>query len=195
MKRALLCLLLLTFSSSVSAVVYVGGNYGIATYGAEPLDKYRVHPKGYGYGGFLGIGKDFVGLEGFYQSLPTKGEIKHDGGSHDITTNATAVGAALRFGFQSFYLRLGIASYDVRQSLSITDEASQEAATEIYEVQEKVRKNGVLFGGGLHGKLSENFRYIIDYSRYQITGVGEYDTVSVGLSFNLPERFLSLGKY
>ncbi len=185
----------IVLSAPAFAVVYIGGNYGLSAYSAQPLEKYRIHPKGTSYGGFLGVGKDFVGFEGFYQSFPTKGEIKHDGASHDITTNATAIGGALRFGFQSFYLRLGVANFDLRQSLSISDEASREAADKIYEIKEKARKNGVLFGGGIHGKLSENFRYIVDYSRYQITGVGEYDTISIGLSFNLPERFLALGKF
>ncbi len=196
MKKTLLCLLFtLILSTPASAVVYAGGSYGLGVFSAEPLEKYRVSTRGYGYGGFLGVGKDFVGLEGFYQSLPATGKIKHDGGSHDITTNATALGAALRFGFHFFYLRLGVASFQVNQSLSISDDTSREAANQIYEIEESARKSGVLYGAGLHRKLGDHVRCFIDYTRYQVTGVGEYDTISAGLSFNIPERFLGFTKF
>jgi hypothetical protein len=95
-----------------------------------------------------------------------------------------AMGAALRFSFEFFYLRLGMARYNLDQSIDIEDANSRNAAEDIYNIQEEdTKKNGVLYGAGLHFKISK-IRLFVDYSRYQINSIGHYDTVSGGISFN-----------
>lgn len=183
---------LLLFSSSVFSSTYMGLSYGLQTYGSEALDKYKVTPKGMSYGGFIGIGRDFVGLEGFYQNLETKGKVKHDGEKYDINANAQAYGAALRFSFEMFYLRLGVAQYKLDQSLKIDDDSTRRAAEKVYDIQNG-SKNGMLYGVGLHRKIG-GIKVFLDYSRYQITGVGAYDTISGGFAFVIPDRFFDVGK-
>ncbi len=192
-KYFILFILSIIVSGNVLAGAYIGGNYGYSSFGSEEVDEYKLSQKGPAYGGFLGIGKDFVGLEGFYQKFTTSGKIKHDGGSHDYVTNATAIGAALRFSFNVFYARLGFGRYKLEQEIDIEDKSSSLAANDIYNVQDGESKNGVLFGLGAH-KNFRSFVTFIDYSRHQITGAGNYDVISVGLSFNLPERLFGFGK-
>ncbi len=191
--KNLIILFILVFSSSSWASAYFGGNYGYSSFGSEKVKELKLSQKGPSYGAFLGIGKDFVGLEGFYQNFTAGGKIKHDGGSHDYTTDATAMGAALRFSFAAFYARLGFGRYKLKQKIDIEDESSLNAANEIYDVQNDVSKNGVLFGLGVH-KRFKSFVTFIDLSRHQITGVGSYDVISVGISFNLPERLFGVVK-
>jgi hypothetical protein len=105
-----------------------------------------------------------------------------------------ALGAALRFSFHVFYLRLGIANFEVKQSLEISDEDSRAAEEEIYQIEEKAWKSGVLFGAGVHRKLGK-VRDFVDYTRYQIIGVGDYDKISAGVSFALLESLFSFRKY
>jgi len=188
----ILILLTFLFSSQVFGAAYIGGSYGMTTFGSAPLEKYHVTPKGNSYGGFFGIGRDFVGLEGFYQNLSTSSKIKHDGGKYDIATNATALGAALRFSFEMFYLRLGLAQYKLDQSVDISDAAIRRTAEQVYEIQNG-SKNGMLYGVGIHKKM-RSARVFLDYSRYQITGVGAYDNISVGIAFAIPDRFFDVGK-
>lgn len=191
-KLFLLSILALLPGVSIAGA-YFGGSYGYASFGSDEVKEYKLSQKGPSYGAFFGVGKHFVGLEGFYQNFSTSGKIKHDGGKHDFTTNATAMGAALRFSFNVFYARLGFGRYKLDQKIEIDDSSSRSAAEEIYNVQDGESKNGVLFGLGAH----RNFKSIvtfIDYSRHQITGAGSYDVISVGVSFNLPERLFSLGK-
>lgn len=192
--KKLFCLIIIFFSLNASASLYMGGSYGYGVFGSEALEEYKVSPKGFNYGGFIGIGRDFVGLEGFYHQLDTTAKIKHDGANYDINTNATAMGAALRFSFQVFYLRLGLAKFDLDQSLDIDDDSTRQAAEEVYDIQEG-SKNGVVFGLGFHRKLGNTIRGFVDFTRYQITGVGHYDTISAGVSFSIPDRFLSAGRY
>jgi hypothetical protein len=52
----------------------------------------------------------------------------------------------------------------------------------------------VIFGAGLHTKLGPG-RVFLDFTRYQIYSIGHYDTISVGMSFAIPERWFNLGKY
>lgn len=192
MKKFLILLILL-IGPEASASAYLGAHYGYATYGSDAVDEYKLSQKGPGYGAFFGVGKDFVGLEGFYQNFTTSGKVKHDGGKHDFTTNASALGAALRFSFNVFYARLGFGQYNLDQKIDINDRSSQSAANEIYGV-EKGKKNGVLLGVGLHRRLGSKAVTFIDYSRHQITGAGNYDALSVGISFILPDRLFGFGK-
>lgn len=195
MKKTFLILFSLFFSASAYSAFYVGGNYGYSMFSSDSLKEYKVASKGPSFGGFLGFGRDFVGLEAFYQNLTGTGDIEHDGGTHTIKTNAVAMGAALRFSFELLYLRLGVARYTLDQSVDIEDDSSRNAAEVIYDIQEKgATKNGVLYGVGLHRKFSW-CRAFIDYSRYQINSIGNYDTFSAGLSFTIPERWFNLGKY
>lgn len=193
--KLLLLILLSLFSFSASSAIYLGGSYGYGVFGSDELKEYKVSPKGFNYGGFIGIGRDFVGLEGFYHKLDTAAKIKHDGESYDITTNATAMGAALRFSFQFLYLRLGLAKFDLEQSLDIANDSTRQAAEDLYNIQDGTSKNGVVFGLGFHNKLGSSSRVFIDFTRYQITGIGQYDTVSAGISFSIPDRFFDAGKY
>lgn len=190
--KVLIFLFLLISTSQSFAAAYIGGSYGLTTFTSDALDEYNVTPKGSTYGGFLGIGRDFVGIEGFYQTLSTTGKVKHDGEKYDITENATALGAALRFSFELFYLRLGVAQYKLDQSLEIDDETILRAAEEVYDIQTG-SKNGLLFGVGFHKKV-KSARVFIDYSRYQITGVGAYDSISAGIAFAIPDRFFNAGR-
>lgn len=193
MRNILLLLtILLPFSSFAGS--YMGLNYGYSSYGSDQVKEYKLNQKGPSYGGFVGVGKDFVGLEGFYQSFSTSGKIKHDGGSYDYTTNASALGAALRFSFNVFYARLGFGRYKLNQKIDIDDQTSHNAANEIYNVQNGVSKNGVLFSVGAHRRFGNSFVTFIDYSRHQITGAGSYDVISAGFSFNLPERLFGFDK-
>lgn len=190
-----LFILITLFSSSAFSATYFGANVGYNMFSTDTLDEYKVNPKGMGYGAFLGIGRDFVGLELFYQDLKSEGTIKHDGGTYDITENAKAMGAALRFSFEVIYLRLGLARYTLDQSLAIDDESVRESAEALYDIQEEgTIKNGALFGIGAHRKF-KSIRTFIDYTRYQITGIGHYDTFSVGISFALSDNLFKAGKY
>ncbi len=195
MNKSVVILFLLLLSTSSYAAVYVGGSYGTSIFSSEKLADYKVSPKGPTYGGFLGYGKEFVGVEVFYQNITGVGDIKHDGEEHKLTTNATAMGAALRFSFELLYLRLGIARYTLDQSVDITNAASRASAEVLYDIQEKnTKKNGVLYGAGIHHGFSW-CRVFIDYSRYQINGIGYYNTFSAGMSFNIPEKWFNVGKY
>lgn len=188
----ILVAILFLISSQVYAAAYIGGSYGLTTFGSDATEEYNVTPKGSSYGGFFGIGRDFVGIEGFYQSIATSGKIKHDGEKYDLTKNATAMGAALRFSFEMFYLRLGFAQYKLDQSVDISDETTRRAAEEVYDIQNET-KNGVLYGIGVHKKV-KSARIFLDYSRYQITGIGAYDNISVGIAFAIPDRFFNVGR-
>jgi hypothetical protein len=191
--KSILFLSILLFSATSFGAIYMGGNYGYTMFSSDSLKDYKVSSKGPAYGGFIGLGKDFVGLEAFYQSFTAEGDIEHDGEGQTLQTNATAMGAALRFSFQIFYARIGIAKYTLDQSTDIEDDESRAAADEIYDVQDKgSTKSGVLYGLGLHRKFSK-FTGFIDYSRYQINTVGNYDTYSIGISFVIPDRWFSLG--
>jgi len=193
--RLLGALVLLLLSSTAFGAAYFGANYGYDFYSTKVLEEYKVAPKGPTYGAFLGFGREFVGLEVFYQSLTSEAKIKHDGGNFKIKENATALGAALRFSFEILYLRMGLARYTLDQSLDITDTASRQSAEVIYEIQEKsATKNGVMFGAGIHTKLGPG-RVFLDYTRYQIYSIGHYDSFAVGMSFAIPERWFNLGKY
>lgn len=192
--KSFLALILFCFSLTTSASVYMGGSYGYGNYSSEALSDYKVSPKGFNYGGFVGVGRDFVGLEGFYHSFATSGKVKHDGANYDINTNASALGAALRFSFQLFYLRLGLARFELDQSLDIDNDSTRQAAEAVYDINEGA-KTGVLYGVGFHRKLGNTFRGFVDFTRYQITGVGYYHTYSMGISFAIPERFIGFGKY
>lgn len=195
MTKSILILFILLFSATSYGAFYMGGSYGYSMFSSDSLKDYQVSSKGPSYGGFFGLGKDFVGLEGFYQSFTAEGDIEHDGEGAILQTNAVAMGVALRFSFRIFYARIGLAKYTLDQSTDIEDDESREAAEEIYDVQEKgTTKNGILYGIGLHRKFSK-FTGFIDYSRYQINTIGNYDAYSVGISFNIPDSWFSLGNH
>lgn len=193
--KVLFALSLIIFSFGAYASSYIGGNYGYSSFTSPEVKEYKGNQKGPTYGGFIGVGKDFVGLEGFYQVFNTTGKIKHDGESYDFNSTASGMGAALRFSFDFFYLRLGVGRYNLKQKLDIDDSSIRNAADKIYNVQNGVSKNGVLLGIGLHKRLGNSFVSFIDYTRNQVTGIGSYDALSVGLSFNIPEKLFSLGKF
>jgi hypothetical protein len=193
--RLLAGLILLLFSANSFSAAYFGGNYGYDFYSSKVLEKYKVAPKGPTYGAFLGFGREFVGLEFFYQAFASEGKIKHDGGDYKIQENATALGAALRFSFEVLYLRMGLARYTLDQKVDVDDATARQTAEAVYEIEEKnAKRNGVIFGAGLHTKLGPG-RIFLDFTRYQIYSIGHYDTISVGMSFAIPERWFNLGKY
>lgn len=193
MKMKCLCFILALMTIPAWGSAYMGANYGYSQFSSDQTKEFKLNQKGPSYGGFIGMGKDFVGLEGFYQNFTTGGKIKHDGGKYDYTTDATAMGAALRFSFNAFYARLGFGRYKLKQKIDIEDDSSLSAANEIYNVQDGENKNGVLIGIGAHRRF-RNFVTFIDYSRHQISGIGNYDMISVGISFNLPERIFGVSK-
>lgn len=194
MKLLFACTLFFISMKGFSAT-YVGGNYGYDFYSTKTLEDYKVAPKGPTFGGFIGFGKEFVGLEGFYQSLSSEGKIKHDGGNYTIQENASAMGVALRFSLEILYFRMGVARYSLDQSVDIDDATSRETAEIVYEIEKKnTKKNGVMFGAGLHTQLGPG-RVFVDFTRYQINSIGYYNTVSVGMSFSIPDRWFNLGKY
>lgn len=186
-------LFIMAFTTGAGASAYFGGSYGYSSYSSDKVEELKLSQKGPSYGAFLGVGKEFVGLEGFFQNFTASGKVKHDGGKHDYVTDATAMGAALRFSFNTFYARLGFGRYKLKQKIEIEDASSSGAADEIYDVQDDVNKNGVLLGLGAHRRF-KSFVTFIDYSRHQITGAGSYDVISVGISFNLPERIFGVSK-
>ncbi len=193
MKYVLIIFSLLTaFETQASA--YIGGQYGYSRYTSDITNKYKLNQKGAGYGGFFGFGKEFIGIEGFYQSLKTSGKVKHDGESDDFNTNAVAIGAALRLSFAFYYLRAGIGSYTLDQKITAQTTQTQQTADKVYQVEQGVKRNGVLLGAGLHKRFGEIVTFI-DYSRHQISGAGNYDSISVGLSFNIPEKIFDFGKF
>ncbi len=192
--KYLLTIFILLLSLRASASAYLGLQYGYSQYSSDITDKYKLNQKGANYGGFFGFGKEFIGLEGFFQSLNTTGKVKHDGESLDFNTNATAIGAALRLSFAFYYLRAGIGSYTLNQEVKANTAASQQTADKVYDVQDGVKKNGVLLGFGLHKRLGE-FVTFIDYTRHQIAGGGNYDSFSAGVSFNIPEKIFDFGKF
>lgn len=189
MRILLPALVLLLLSAQAFGVAYVGGSYGLNYFTSKELDDHKVSPKGTMWGGFFGVGKDFLGLEGFYTSLNASSKLKHQGASYDVNTNAKAFGAAMRVSFEVLSLRLGVARYSLDQSIDMPAGSSHTAADKIYNIQDGTSKNGFLFGVGLHKRLGPG-RVFVDYSRYQITDVGHYDTVSVGYSFALPDSWL-----
>ena len=194
MNKLILLFTLLILSSASYGAAYFGGSYGYSMFSSATLKEYQVSPKGSSYGGFVGYGKDLVGVEGFYQSFSTKGDIEHDGESQTLTTNANAMGLALRFSFELMYFRLGSARYVLNQSTDITDANSRAAADDIYDVQKNgTTKNGLMYGMGLHHKFSW-IRVFFDFTRYQINAIGSYDTFSVGLSFPIPDKLFNIGK-
>ena len=194
MNKFLLVLFTLLFSSSSFAAAYMGLGYGYSKFTSAATKEYQVSPKGATYGAFVGYGKDLVGLEAFYQTFTAKGDIEHDGETQSLKTNASALGAALRFSFEIMYFRLGAARYTLDQSTDIENANSHAAADKIYEVQEKgTSKNGILYGMGLHHKFGWA-RLFIDFTRYQINTVGSYDTFSAGISFPIPDKLFQVGK-
>jgi len=190
-----LTLLTLLGISQASANTYFGLNGSWTGFTSSETDKYKLSPKGIGYGGILGVGKDFVGLEAFYQTFNAEGDIKHEGEKGKINMNAQAYGAALRFSFQSFFLRLGAGRYMLDQSIDLATTANRAAAEDIYNIQDSgTAKNGMLFGIGVHGKFAIGRMYL-DYTRHQIASVGGYDTISLGLVWPFPESiFTTLSK-
>lgn len=191
--KLVLFFFLIVFSSASYSGGYFGGSYGYGSYSSDALDKYKVAPKGPTYGGFVGYGKDFVGLEFFYQLLTSEGKVKHDGSSYTIKENAAAMGAALRFSYDLFYFRFGLAQYTLDQSIDASDPLVSRTADAVYKIEEKNSKQkGVILGLGLQTKLGPG-RVFIDYTRYQVYSIGKYDTVSVGMTFTIPERWFGSG--
>lgn len=194
--KVLLGVICLISSLSLSAGTYLGLSGGYQAFSSPAVDKYKVSMKGPTFGAFMGMGRDFVGLEGFYQDLSSSGSIKHDGETYAFENKIQAYGAALRFSFSSIYLRLGYAQYKMDQSLGISDESIRAPAEAVYDIQKDETKSGVLYSLGYHSGLGRNARYFIDYTRYQITGIGHVNAVSVGISFKLSlDRFFSAGGY
>ena len=192
--KLLIFIILFSITSVASASAYLGLNYGYGRYTSEATDKYKLNQKGPTYGGFFGFGKEFVGVEGFYQKLDTSGKIKHEGESYDLKSGASGVGAAFRLSFNAFYLRAGIGRYTMNQSVNASDATNRRAIEQLYDVQNDVSKNGFLFGLGLHKRIGGVVTFL-DFTRHQVSSIGNYDTLSFGLSFNLPESFFDFAKF
>lgn len=191
MKLALVILLPMLFSNSW-ANTYFGLRAGYGSYTSKELSEFKVNPKGVGYGAILGMGKDFVGLEGYYEKLTTKGDIKHEGEKGTLTSDATALGVAVRFSFQSFFLRLGTGQYTLDQSVELPTESNVTPASKAYGLVESGEsKNGVLLGLGVHRKLSIG-RLCLDYTRHQISGGTSFDSLSLGLVWAIPDKLFSV---
>lgn len=195
MTRGFTFLLLFILSFPASAGTYLGLSGGYQAFSSPSVEKYKVAMKGPTFGGFIGVGKDFVGFEAFYQDLSSSGSIKHDGESYTFDNKIQAYGAALRFSFSSIYLRLGYGLYDLNQSLGISDESVRAPAEKVYGIESDASKTGALYGLGYHGSLGRSARFFIDYTRYQITGVGHVNAMAVGISFKISDRFFSAGSY
>lgn len=151
----------------------------------------NVVPKGPVLGGFIGAYSRFVGLEGFYSNFNLKADIKHDGEEYVLKDKVSSLGLALRFSFDLIYIRGGLASFSIQESTNATGQEAEEIK-EIYGLFEDNRKSGVMFGGGLHWRMTKHSRVFIDYSRYQVSGYGNFNAVSVGLAFLIPSEMLSL---
>lgn len=175
---------------SASANAYFGLNGSYSFFSSPEFRDLKVSSKGPGYGALIGVGKDFVGLEAFYQTLNSEGDIKHEGEKAKINMNAAAFGAALRFSFQSFFLRLGVAQYSLDQSVDIDNATNRRAAEDVYKIQNDSAM-GVLFGIGVHGKFRIG-RLYLDYTRHQISSVGNYDAISFGAVWLIPDRLFSI---
>ncbi len=90
---------------------------------------------------------------------------------------------------------MGLARYSLDQKVDVDDATARQTAEAVYEIEDKnAKRNGVMFGAGLHTPLGPG-RVFLDFTRYQIYSLGHYDTVSVGMSFAIPERWFNLGKY
>jgi hypothetical protein len=151
--------------------------------------------RGPSYGGFFGIGKDFLGFEVLAQGLKSTGQIKHDGGEHDFQSDITAYGAAMRLSLTHLYFRLGIAHYRLRQQIDIENPESLRAAEKVYDVVGRGSENGVLYGIGAHVALGQSVRGFVDFTRYQITSVGHVNSLSLGFAFVIPDNFFSFAKF
>lgn len=195
--KSLMAFILSIFATNLSASTYFGLNGGYSFFSSDTTSEYKLNPKGPTFGAFFGAGRDFVGLEGFYQSLKTTSDITHEGEKGEVTYGAQAFGAALRFSFQSFYLRLGLGRYTLKDEIKLETDTNLEPAKDVYNINDGLSKMGVLYGIGLHHKYRIG-RLFIDYTRHQITGIGAYNSVSVGISWVLSDRFFdnifSLGK-
>lgn len=191
MKRFLLwALLLLPAAAYGNAYFGISGGYNF--FSSPETKDYKVNAKGSGYGALVGVGKDFVGLEAFYHVLNAEGDIKHEGEKGQLTMNASVIGAALRFSFQSFFLRLGTGRYSLDQKVDLATASNVSPAEDIYNVQNG-SKMGVLFGIGVHQKFSLG-RFYLDYSRHQITSVGGYDSLSLGIVWPISDKLFAIGK-
>lgn len=187
-----LLLSLFLFSGTAYANTYFGISGGYNFFSSPETKDYKVNAKGSGYGALVGVGKDFVGLEAFYHVLNAKGDIKHEGEKGELTMNANVIGAALRFSFQSFFLRLGTGRYSLDQKVDLATATNVAPAEDIYNVQNG-SKMGVLFGIGVHQKFALG-RFYLDYTRHQITSVGGYDSLSLGIVWPIPDKLFAIGK-
>ena len=188
MRRGFL-LAILFFSAQAQATAYLGGSYGLGDFTSPELKDRKASLKGNSYGGFFGVGKAFLGLEGFYTALNTTGKIKHENQSYDMKSNTQAFGAAMRVSFEIIYLRLGLARFNLDQSIDMPSGTSHQAADKIYNIQDGTSKGGLLFGIGMHKKIGPG-RAFVDFARYQITDIGHYDTFSVGYAFTRSDSWL-----
>lgn len=180
-------LVMLTLPSAAMANSYFGINGSYSYFTSPELKDYKVSPKGIGYGAMVGVGKDFVGLEAFYQNFKTEGDVNHEGEKAKINMNATALGAALRFSFKSFFLRLGAGHYSLDQSIDLKNSANIPAANDVYNIHKKGNgKMGMLFGIGVHEKFRIG-RLYLDYTLHQIPKVGNYNALSLGMVWALPD--------
>lgn len=195
--KPFICFLLIVFSGAIQASTYFGLNGGYSFFSSDATSEYKINPKGPTFGGFIGVGKDFVGLEAFYQSLKTTSDIRHEGEKGEVIYGAQGYGAALRFSFQTFYLRLGLGRYTLKDEIKLETDTNIEPARDVYNINDGVSKMGVLYGVGIHHKFAIG-RFFIDYTRHQITSVGAYNSVSAGFSWVLGDNFFdkifSLGK-
>lgn len=191
MRKSFLCLLLFIFSQAARADLYFGGQYGYGLGKTEDLSKNNVYPKGATYSGFIGAYSRFIGIEGIFSKLTLKSDIEHDSNDYALKDEVSVLGGALRFSFKHVYLRGGLASYKVSTTTDATGQDENEI-NQIYNLRDDETKSGVIFGGGLHWRMTKNSRIYLDYTQYQISGVGNYFTTSLGFAFVIPVEFLTL---
>jgi hypothetical protein len=186
---------LLVLSGPVLANTYIGGSFGYSDFNSPETDKYRVNMRGPSYGGFFGVGKDFLGFEALAQGLKSTGKLKHDGSEHDFSSDITAYGAAMRLSLTHLYFRLGLAHYRLRQEINIENAESRRAAEKVYGVVGSGSENGVLYGIGTHVALGKSVRGFVDFTRYQITSVGNVHSLSLGFAVVIPDNFFSFASF
>jgi hypothetical protein len=169
------------------ANMYFGGSYGMSSFTTDKFEELKVSGKGSSYGGFIGFRLKFVGVETFYQKLNSLSDIKHEGEEYQINNNSTAVGAAVRFNFQNFFLRAGYASHTITQNVfQDGDEIKDNAINQIYDVDSTgSRKDaGFMYGGGLHYSFT-SFKIFADYTKYHLNEMsGNYQTFAAGVVIN-----------
>ncbi len=189
MKRLkFLTLLTLLYSPASFADFYFAANGGLNYYNSEITDRYRITSTGTTYGGILGLRVQFIGIETLVQKFSTEGKIKHSGADYKLTSDTTAIGAAVRFNFNLLYFRAGYAHYKVEQGILDTNGQTVNSSqmNSIYDINPSGDScNGFVAGAGLQYRLGRRVRVFADFTRYNMPELdAHYNTVTAGLSIS-----------